>query len=317
MSLNAILFCASTLIWGSTWYVITFQLGPVDPSVSIAYRFALAGGLILGWRLLRGQSCRLPRPLWGWVAAMGFFNFSLNYMLVYAATGHLPSGLVAVAGSVLSLMNVLNARLFLGQPLRWQVCLGGIMGVMGVLLLFSPEIDLAAHASTLGPSKAAVLGGAVTGFFLMMASNYSASLGNMVVSRLKGGGHPLLLITGWSMLLGAACTALVALFKGASFIILWTGPYLLSLLYLSLFGSIAAFLCYFTLLGRIGPDRSGYVAIMTPVIALLISTFLEDYHWTPAGVAGLAFAILGNVLVMARPERLARLPWFGRGRGAA
>ncbi|MFY8093036.1 MAG: DMT family transporter [Niveispirillum sp.] len=288
MPVNLALFFGSVLIWGSTWYAITFQLGAVHPAVSITYRFLLAGIVLLGWLAIRRQPILPSRQGWGLIAAAGLLNFSINYFMVYKATALLPSGLVAVAGSALSLMNVLNARLFLGQPMRPAVLAGGTMGVTGVLLLFTPELD-----------GGTLTGGALLGFGLMMVSNYSASLGNMVVSKTRKAEMPLISTTAWSMLVGALIMAVVAAFQGASFRVVPSVPYFLSLAYLALFGSIAAFLCYFTLLGRIGPGRAGYVAIMTPVVALVISTLFEDYRWTPAGIAGLLLAVLGNLLVMA------------------
>jgi drug/metabolite transporter (DMT)-like permease len=156
------------------------------------------------------------------------------------------------------------------------------------LLLFTPELD-----------GGVLTGGALVGFGLMMVSNYSASLGNMVMSKTRSADMPLIVTTAWAMLVGAASMAIVAALQGASFRVVPSLPYFGSLLYLALFGSIAAFLCYFTLLGRIGPGRSGYVAIMTPVVALVISTLFEDYHWTIAGIIGLLLAVLGNLLVMA------------------
>lgn len=288
MPINIMLFCGATLIWGSTWYAITFQLGVVDPAVSVAYRFLLAGSILLAYLALRGQAVLPSRGRWRLVILAGLLNFALNYLMVYKATALLPSGLVAVAGSVLSLMNVLNARIFLGQKLRPSVLIGGIAGVVGVLLLFLPEID----GGTLG-------GGALLGFGLMMFSNYSASLGNMVISKTRKAGMPLIATTGWAMVIGALLMAALAAVQGASFRVDPTPAYLLSMLYLALFGSIAAFLSYFTLLGRIGADKAGYVAIMTPVLALVISTLFEDYHWTLTGVLGLLLAVLGNVLVMA------------------
>lgn len=288
MPVNLALFFGSVLIWGSTWYAITFQLGAVHPAVSVSYRFLLAGTALLVWLAIRRQPLLPKREGWGLIAAAGLLNFSINYFMVYKATALLPSGLVAVAGSALSLMNVVNARLFLGQPMRPAVLAGGTMGVTGVLLLFTPELDGGTLTS-----------GALLGFGLMMVSNYSASLGNMVVSKTRKAEMPLIGTTAWSMLVGAVIMAGVAFFQGASFRIVPSAPYFLSLAYLALFGSIAAFLCYFTLLGRIGPGRAGYVAIMTPVVALVISTLFEDYHWTPAGIAGLLLAVLGNLLVMA------------------
>lgn len=297
MPLNITLFFTAILIWGSTWYAITFQLGAVDPSVSIGYRFLLAGSVLLGWLVLRRQPVWPARGTWQLIAGAGLLNFSLNYLLVYKATVLLPSGLVAVAGSALSLMNVLNARIFLKQPLRPAVLLGGCLGLSGVLMLFLPELD--------GGSLA---GGALVGLGLMMLSNYSASLGNMVVSTARRAGMPLIVLTGWAMVIGAGLMLTLAALRGADFAVSLTTPYLLSLLYLALFGSIAAFLCYFTLLSRIGADRAGYVSIMTPVVALVISTLFEGYHWTPIGLAGLVLALLGNLLVMAPPGFFTRQP---------
>lgn len=288
MPVNLALFFGSVLIWGSTWYAITFQLGAVHPAVSVSYRFLLAGTVLLGWLALRRQPILPRREGWGLIAAAGLLNFSMNYFMVYRATEVLPSGLVAVAGSVMTLMNVINARLFLGQQIRPSVLAGGTMGVAGVLLLFTPELD-----------GGVLTGGALAGFGLMMVSNYSASLGNMVVSKTRKADMPLLVTTAWAMLVGALIMAIVAVAQGASFKVVPTAPYFLSLLYLALLGSIAAFLCYFTLIGRIGPGRAGYVAIMTPVVALVISTLFEDYRWTSAGIAGLVLAVGGNLLVMA------------------
>lgn len=288
MPFNLALFFGSVLIWGSTWYAITFQLGAVHPAVSIAYRFLLAGSALLGWLALRRQPILPRREGWGLIAAAGVLTFSINYFLVYRATELLPSGLVAVAGSVMSLMNVVNARLFLGQPVRPSVLAGGIMGVAGVLLLFTPRLD-----------GGMLTGGALAGFGLMMGSNYSASLGNMVISKTRKAEMPLIGTTAWAMLIGALIMVIFAAAQGASFKVVPSAPYFLSLIYLALFGSIAAFLCYFTLLGRIGPGRAGYVAIMTPVVALVISTLFEDYRWTPPGIAGLVLAVSGNLLVMA------------------
>ncbi|HYE49117.1 MAG TPA: EamA family transporter [Azospirillaceae bacterium] len=295
MSKNLALYAAAILIWGSTWYAINFQLGVVDPALSISYRFALAAAMLMAWLAVRGERLMPPPHAWRWVALTGVFTFSLNYLLVYMATGHLSSGLVAVGGSALSLMNILNARLFLKQPVRGDVLAGGVLGVAGVLLLFLPEFELRGLAGAAG-----------LGFAYIMLSNYSASLGNMAVSKARGQGVPLLPATAWGMIIGSALMAGVAVLRGAELRFEPTAAYVGSLVYLALFGSVAAFLSYFTLIGRIGPDRAGYVAVMTPVLALVISTLFEDFHWTPLGALGLALAVGGNLLVMTPPSIAAR-----------
>jgi drug/metabolite transporter (DMT)-like permease len=78
-------------------------------------------------------------------------------------------------------------------------------------------------------------------------------------------------------------------------------PYVASLLYLSVFGSIVAFGAYLRLMALIGPERAGYNAMLTPVVALLLSTAFEGYRWTLPAAAGLVLIVLGNALVLRRP----------------
>jgi len=72
----------------------------------------------------------------------------------------------------------------------------------------------------------------------------------------------------------------------------------LSLLYLAVPGSIVAFIAYLLLLKRVGAQPAAYVGVSTPVIAMLLSTFFEDYRWTPTALAGVALAVAGNLLAL-------------------
>ena len=74
--------------------------------------------------------------------------------------------------------------------------------------------------------------------------------------------------------------------------------YVLSLLYLAVFGSIVAFATYLTLLKRVGPGPSSFVGVATPVVAMLVSTAFEGYRWTGIGVLGVALAAVGNVIAL-------------------
>ncbi len=88
----------------------------------------------------------------------------------------------------------------------------------------------------------------------------------------------------------------IVLFSGKSVSFDMNFSYISSLLYLTVFGSVIAFSTYLSLLGRIGPDKAGYFALVIPVIALFISTFLEGYQWTFYGISGL-FLILGGIFM--------------------
>ncbi len=103
-----------------------------------------------------------------------------------------------------------------------------------------------------------------------------------------------------AMAYGAAFTAIVAVARGQSFGFDWSPAYVGSLLYLALFGSIVAFGCYLTLLGRIGADRAAYANILHPVVALGVSTALEGFGWSWPALLGLVFVVAGNFFVLSR-----------------
>ena len=102
------------------------------------------------------------------------------------------------------------------------------------------------------------------------------------------------------MAYGAIFMTLYALFNGADFNYDTSISYSLSLVYLSVFGSILAFGCYLTLIGRIGADKAAYTAILFPVIALGISTLFEGYQWSIEALFGFCLVLFGNHLVLTK-----------------
>lgn len=104
------------------------------------------------------------------------------------------------------------------------------------------------------------------------------------------------------VVLGALIMAVYGFFSGVPFDYDPSPSYSISLVYLSVFGSILAFGSYLTLIGRIGADKTAYAAVLFPIIALGISTLFEDYQWTAEAVSGFVFVLIGNYLVLKRPR---------------
>jgi drug/metabolite transporter (DMT)-like permease len=281
------LFAIPTLIWGSTWFAIKFQLGVVAPEVSVAYRFALAALMLAGWCAATGRALKLPRRAHAWMALQGLTMFGLNYVAVYEAEQRLASGLVAVVFSTIVFMTPFGARAAFGTPVAARTLVGAVLGVAGIALLFLPEL------------RAAGDGGAnAVGLAFAIASPVIAALGNLVTMRMQRDRLPLLASTAWGMGYGALAVAAAATAGGVA----WTFdpriPYVASLLYLAVFGSIVAFATYLTLLERVGPGPSSFVGVATPVVAMLFSTAFEGYGWTWVGVLGVALAALGNLIAL-------------------
>ena len=69
-------FLFVTLIWGSTWIVITGQLGVVPPSWSVAYRFFVGAAAMFAYAMWRGERLTLSGAGWGFAALLGFAQFA-------------------------------------------------------------------------------------------------------------------------------------------------------------------------------------------------------------------------------------------------
>lgn len=278
------LFWIPTLIWASTWHVILYQLGEVPPIDSVAYRFGLAALLLLGWVVARGGSLRFTPGEHAALAATGAIQYGLNYLGVYLAERHIPSGLVAVLFTLMVFGNAATGAWFFGQRMSARHWLSAAGGVAGVALIFQPEIAATGQrpdaalglALGLGAVAAAVAGNVCT---LKLAER----------ARARGVGLPAVL--GACMAWGSAL--LVAISLATDGRLHWDPrpAYAVSLAYLAVFGSVIAFLTYFRLAQREGPARASLTAIVIPVVALAVSATLEGWRPTPLSLAGMALSL--------------------------
>jgi drug/metabolite transporter (DMT)-like permease len=284
---NAVLFIIPALIWGSTWLAIRFQLGAVDPMVSVAYRFLIATVLMFLLCRARGINLRLGIRDHLFIALQGLFLFGVNYWLVYKAEEVLPSGLVAVVFSGILFANVLNGRIFIGAPVRRQVVIGGLFGFAGIGLIFMRE--LAAFSLSNRSLQALAMA---------LVSVYIASLGNILSARNQKAGLTVLQTNTLGMLYGGIAMLAVCVVTGKQLAFDSSLSYIGSLVYLSVFGSVVAFYCFLTLVGRIGADKAANVAMLMPVIALVLTTIFEGYRWTAPAAVGAALVMIGNYLAL-------------------
>jgi len=111
---------------------------------------------------------------------------------------------------------------------------------------------------------------------------------------------PVMQTNAYAMGYGALLTLLLAFIEGHSLTFDWTFPYVLSLLYLSIVGSVIAFGCYLTLVGQIGPVKASYIMLITPIVALIISTFLEQFQWEQHVIWGVGLISLGNLIILGK-----------------
>lgn len=289
LGIGGVLICA--MIWGTTWYAITLQLGTVPPLASIVWRFGLASALLFLGCVIARQKLRLTRAQHLAALGQGAFAFSISYSFTYASEAHVASAIVAVTFASLTFINLVLFRLAAGQKAAAASWGGAILGVVGVVVLSGGEVLSA------GFDREAALG---VGLALIAVT--ASAFGNFFAWKGQNHGSAAIPSTAWAMAYGTGLLALYGLATGVEFSIDPNFTYVGSLLYLSVFGSVIAFGLYFTIARMIGYAMASYVSALTPPVAMLVSVLFEGAHFGWSALAGLLLVLSGQALMIRAPK---------------
>jgi drug/metabolite transporter (DMT)-like permease len=303
---NPLLFASVVVAWGLTWYAIKLQLGPTPPETSIFWRFFLAAAAMWAGLIATGRLKRAPLRSHLWLLSLGIVLFSGNFLCFYNAERFTPSGVVAVVFAVAPAFNVVNLWLLRGVRPSANAIVGAILGALGVACLFADQLAAATAAS-----------GAPLGVALAAAGAYCFSLGNLISQPATRAAGDLPNAIARAMTWGTAILAAAVAARGLSFKPTLTPAYLGGLVYLAAIGSVFGFLAYLALVARIGPARAAYTTVLSPVIALAMSSLLEGYLWSRWALVGAPLILLGQVVMFGPPLERALLRRRRDGDGAA
>ncbi len=284
-----LLYAITVLSWSGSWYALKLQVGVVPVQVSLFWRFVIASSIMLIWALVTRVNLRFPLTIHLKFVAMGIFIFCLNFTLFYYASNWIASGLLSVVFSLASVFNIILAVIFLKLRPTTNMIIGATFGFIGIAMMFWPLIagqDFDVNA--------------LYGLAMCITGTLFFCIGNLISTSLQKAKISIIAASTWGMAYGACVTGLIALAQGDEFIMDWTISYVASLVFLAIISSVVAFAAYLTLLGRIGSDRAGYAAVLFPVIALLISSWLESYVLVPMAALGLVFVLVGNIFVLGK-----------------
>lgn len=285
-------FLIVSIVWGSTWFVIRDQLGSVPASWSVTYRFTVAAIGMFALAAVMRQPLKIDAQMMRWTVLLGLLQFCFNFNFVYAAEHHVTSGLVAVIFALLIVPNAMLAKWWLGRVIGWPFIIGSAIAGAGVGLLMLQEY------------RTAPVGGdaVLLGLSLTLCGVISASISNVLQVVPKVARFPTVTILAWSMLWGTVFDALFAFaISGPPTIDLRPG-YLGGVLYLAIIGSVLTFPLYFNLIRTIGPGKAAYTGVLTPVIAMLLSTLFEGYRWSAVALAGATLAMIGLLVALRQPK---------------
>lgn len=218
---------------------------------------------------------------------LGLSLFGINYWFVYEAETILTSGVVAVIFSLIIFFNIFFNAILLKGKIKPDVIMAAILGVGGTFFLFKNELK-----SFNLNSKDSIV------FLLCLGGLITASLGNILSAYKQKKKIPVVEANAFGMLYGGITMFIAVLILQKPIVFESSMNYILSLVYLAIFGSIIAFSTYLKLLGEIGPDRSIYIALITPAIAMVISTIFEGYTWDIFAFLGIVLLFSGNILAL-------------------
>ena len=292
---NFTLFGITLLCWSPTWYVIKFQLGYVDPLVSVFYRFLVASIIIFIYLIIKNKKLRFSSNYHVWFLFFGTCLYSLNYVFFYLSNTYLISAYPAIVFSTVVIMNILGEAFYFKKKPSLKTLMGAIIGMIGIIIIFNDEIF-----------KFSLINNTHVGLFLALLGTFSASTGNMIHQKNLNNNFPLIETIAYSMLYGSLVTLLITQIKGTELLFEYSFSYIASLAYLSIFGSIFAFIFYLKLIEKVGAGRAGYVGVIMPVLALLISTIFENLEWQIDLILGLPILIIGAVLVINQKIKLVK-----------
>jgi drug/metabolite transporter (DMT)-like permease len=298
---STVLYVITVLIWGSTWLAIEYQLGVVAPEVSLVYRFSIAALLMWGYCLIKTLPMGFSLKNHLFFMTLACCNFGFNYLILYWAQNYLTSAMTSIAFSTLLIMNIINTRIFFGKPIAPRIFIGAILGLAGIVGLFWQDVKTLDFASE-----------AIIGLGLSLAGTFVASLGNMTSVRNSKNNIGIMQGNAWGMLYGSLFLFAFTLFNGSEFTLDTRLPYVASLLYLSIFGTVIAFACYFVLLKDIGPEKASYSVVLFPVVAVTLSMIFEGFVWQVSTVIGFVLVLTGNVIVLTPIDKIRALIGDGK-----
>ena len=275
-------------IWGSTWLFIKLGLADLPPLTFAGIRFVLASLILSMLILARGVRWPRSRTDWILIAIVGLLQFSLNYGLVFWGEQYISSGLAAVLQSTFPVFGLVIAHLYLPyERLTKAKVMGVLLGVVGVVVIFSDQLAIAGQMALLG-SIALVLSAFFGSYSNVLVKAYGTQIDPQVLAagQMVCGFPPLLL-------LGIAT-------EGNPLRFHWTAMALVSLAYLVIVGSVIAFALYYWLVRHMDVTKTMLIALVTPVVAVVIGMIVlhERLNWRL--FAGAACIISGIGLIVSR-----------------
>lgn len=281
-------FATCALVWSSTFLVIRIGNESLAPLWAAGLRLTLGAAILAGIAFATRQPW--PRGLALQAAVQfGVVDFGLSLSLLYWAEKSVPSSVAAILYATIPLCTALFARFFGLEPLRPLKVAGSLVGLTGVVVLFSSQLGAALPPV---PLAAAFLG-AIT-----------AALAGVLLKRGPGGSP--VAVNAVAHLVGAPLCLAASLALREPWHLPRTGGGWFSLLYLTVVGSVIAFVAFAYLVQRWPVVRTSFIAVLTPVLATGLGAWIGHERLGAPALAGALVVVAGVTLGIAGDRAASR-----------
>ncbi|MBI1383338.1 MAG: EamA family transporter [Rhizobiales bacterium] len=275
-----------SVLWGGAFFFSGIAVRELPPLTVVLARVFFAGLTLLPVFWLLGH--RLPTSVSGWrpFVGMGLLNNVLPFSLIFAGQTYIPSGLASIVNATTPLFTVLVMAAFAEERLTGLRVCGVLLGLVGVAVLkgFSANFENAEFV----------------GILLCLAGAASYGFAGLWARRNLGGVPPLKSAT-CQLISSSVIIAIVACFVDRPWALAMPGTAtLLSLLALAVFGTAAAYVVFFRIIGRAGASNAMLVTLLIPVSALALGIAFLDEPIRERQIAGALVIALGLLFIDGR-----------------
>jgi drug/metabolite transporter (DMT)-like permease len=283
------------LIWSTVWLFIKLGLRDLPPVSFAGIRLVVAVAALVPVIIV--QRIRLPHKARDLllIAVTGWLLLGLNYGLVFWGAQYISSGLTAVLQAVTPAFGLAFASYYLPREriTLLKLCALGA-GIMGVAVIFSNQLQVAGWLALLG-CAAVVTGALCVALAYVLIKAYGSHL------------HPTVLTAGQMMCALVPLLILGLVKEGSPLTFHWTWRAVVSLLYLALAGSVAAFWLNYWLLKRMDATRVLLMSIVEPLLAVLLGALVLGESLTLRTLLGGVCIIFSIWLILLRRSTSARI----------
>ena len=290
--LIVIAFAIVYIVWGSTYYFIGIAVHGFPALLMGALRFTTAGVLLLSWCVLRGEriwvkGSFLPAAITGLLLLVGG-----NGAVIWVEQ-KLPSAMVAILVSASPIWFVLLDKGNWRVNFKSKSTVAGlIIGFAGVILLFNEQLQKAFAAPGAGNK--------IPGMIMLVFGAMAWSAGSLYSKYRSSAKVSASVNTAWQMIIAGLVFAMGSLILGEPGRVQWQqipAQSWYALIYLIVFGSLAAYSAYVWLLQVCPATQVSTYAYVNPVIAVILGVLFAHEKISVIQVIGL-FIILCSVLLI-------------------